>query len=399
MINSFHRAEDLESEMTVVRNEWERSENSPGRVLQQRVMSAAYDWHNYGNTTIGARADIEQVPIERLQAFYRKYYQPDNAVLVVAGRFDTDHALDVIVDKFGSIPRPDRTGANQLFPTYTAEPAQDGERSVTLRRVGDVQLALAMYHVPPGSHEDFPAVQVMAHVLSTQPAGRLYKALVEPGLAAGTSAFAYQLKEPGMFSARWAAGAPGGFAGRLAAERLFRHAARDGGKRRRPRKKWTARRTDFLSGIRTRFQQPAGNCPGFDASGRRWATGRCLFPALGDLLENVRYSTPKDVATPRRQAISQGTRTGTVGLLLSRRRDSGESRNSAPPDVRPWWMGTSVAGGDSPRATAFDPTPANIEARTQKVTLPIGLQVALLYRKEKPGPMRVERQFPVSPWQ
>ena len=87
MINSFIAAEDLESEMTVVRNEWERSENNPTRVLQQRVMSAAYDWHNYGNATIGARADIEQVPIDRLQAFYRKYYQPDNAVLVVAGAF------------------------------------------------------------------------------------------------------------------------------------------------------------------------------------------------------------------------------------------------------------------------------------------------------------------------
>ena len=185
MINSFIAAEDLESEMTVVRNEWERSENSPGGVLQRRVMSAAYDWHNYGNATIGARADIEQVPIERLQAFYRKYYQPDNAVLVVAGRFDPEHALGVIVDKFGSIPRPDRTGANEIFPTYTAEPAQDGERSVTLRRVGDVQLVLAAYHVPSGSHEDFPALQVMSHVLSTQPAGRLYKALVEPGLAAG----------------------------------------------------------------------------------------------------------------------------------------------------------------------------------------------------------------------
>ena len=201
MINSFISAEDLESEMTVVRNEWERGENSPGGVLQKRLMSTAFQWHNYGNSTIGARADIENVPIDRLQAFYRKYYQPDNAVLVIAGKFDPEHAIELVEEKFGPIPRPERTGANQLFETYTAEPAQDGERSVTLRRVGEVQLAMAAYHVPSGSHEDFAALDVMAYVLSTQPAGRLYKNVVEPGLAAGSSAFAFQLRDPGVLLA------------------------------------------------------------------------------------------------------------------------------------------------------------------------------------------------------
>ncbi len=72
------------------------------------------------------------MPIERLQAFYRKYYQPDNAVLVVAGRFDPERAVELVEEKFGPIPRSDRSGANRLFKTYTAEPAQDGERAVTL---------------------------------------------------------------------------------------------------------------------------------------------------------------------------------------------------------------------------------------------------------------------------
>ncbi len=79
MVNSFIAAKDLESEMTVVRNEFERGENSPSRVLQERVLSTAYLWHNYGKSTIGARADLENVPIERLQAFYRRNFQPDNA--------------------------------------------------------------------------------------------------------------------------------------------------------------------------------------------------------------------------------------------------------------------------------------------------------------------------------
>ncbi len=87
-------------------------------------MSTAYLWHNYGKSTIGARADIENVPIERLQAFYRKYYQPDNAVLVVAGKFDEAKALALVDDDFGPIPRPDA----RADATYTVEPAQDGER-------------------------------------------------------------------------------------------------------------------------------------------------------------------------------------------------------------------------------------------------------------------------------
>src|SRR5438034_1081700 len=130
--NSFIRREDLASEMTVVRSEFEMGENSPERVLSQRMMAVAYEWHNYGKSTIGNRSDIERVPIERLQAFYRKHYQPDNVVLVVGGKFEENTALDLIGKSFGQIPRPKR----ELDKTYTEEPAQDGERSVMLRRIG-----------------------------------------------------------------------------------------------------------------------------------------------------------------------------------------------------------------------------------------------------------------------
>src|SRR5262245_47748992 len=69
MVNSFVAKKDLDSEMTVVRNEFEAGENNPLGVLYQRVLSTAYPWHNYGKSTIGSRADIENVPIDRLQAF------------------------------------------------------------------------------------------------------------------------------------------------------------------------------------------------------------------------------------------------------------------------------------------------------------------------------------------
>ena len=146
MVNSFIAKKDLDSEMTVVRNEFEAGENSPQNVLEERVMSTAFLWHNYGKTTIGARSDIEKVPIERLQAFYREFYQPDNATLVVAGKFDEAKTLPLINQTFGAIPKPTRA----VRRTYTDEPVQDGERSVVLRRVGDVQALCVAYHVPSG---------------------------------------------------------------------------------------------------------------------------------------------------------------------------------------------------------------------------------------------------------
>jgi zinc protease len=200
MVNSFIAKKDLESEFSVVRNELEMGENSPFNVLLERTMSTAYLWHNYGKSTIGDRADIEQVPIERLQAFYHKYYQPDNAVLMVAGKVDEAKVLRLINDKFGAIPKPVRSldRGNMIYATYTAEPVQDGEREVTLRRTGDVQVAMVMYHVPAGAHPDFAAVDVLANLLADQPSGRIYKALVETKKASDAGAFDFQLKEPGV---------------------------------------------------------------------------------------------------------------------------------------------------------------------------------------------------------
>lgn len=194
MVNSFIAAEDLESEMTVVRNEFERGENNPAGILMERVISTGYLWHNYGNSTIGARADLENVPIDRLQAFYRKYYQPDNAVLVVAGKIDEGKVLGLVKDYFGKIPRPER----KLIPTYTKEPTQDGERFVVLRRNGDVQVVSCMYHMPPGSHSEYAAVSVLDEILTSEPAGRLYKALVESKQASVVWSFAPALKEGGF---------------------------------------------------------------------------------------------------------------------------------------------------------------------------------------------------------
>ncbi len=193
LITSFIKREDLVKEMTVVRNEFENGENNPENILSQRMAAIAFEWHNYGKSTIGNRSDIERVPIENLQAFYRKYYQPDNVVVIVAGKFDEGKALANIAKHFGSIPRPKRV----LPKTYTEEPAQDGERNVTLRRVGNVAVVGTMYHIPAASHPDNAAVEMLGIILADTPSGRLYKGLVETKKATSVSSDVTNWFDPG----------------------------------------------------------------------------------------------------------------------------------------------------------------------------------------------------------
>ncbi len=194
MVHSFISQKDLASEMTVVRNEFESGENDPARILEERVLSTAYLWHNYGHSTIGARSDIENVPIPHLQAFYRTYYQPDNATLLVAGRFDPEKTLGWIRQYFGAIPKP----ARPLPTFYTQEPTQDGERDVELRRVGDVQELAVAYHVPAGSHPDAGPIDLLVQILADTPAGRLHKSMVETHEASSIGGYLQALHDPGF---------------------------------------------------------------------------------------------------------------------------------------------------------------------------------------------------------
>ncbi|MEZ6139943.1 MAG: pitrilysin family protein [Zavarzinella sp.] len=194
MINSYIKREDLLSEMTVVRNEFERGENDPNNILSQRMMATAYEWHNYGKSTIGNRSDIERVPVDNLREFYKRFYQPDNAMLVIAGKYDEAKALGYVQKYFGAIKKPTR----KLNNTYTEEPAQDGERLVTLRRVGTTGALGVIYHIPAGSHEEFPAVAIMEDCLTNAPSGRLYKALVETKKVSSLSGTAFPWHDPGV---------------------------------------------------------------------------------------------------------------------------------------------------------------------------------------------------------
>jgi zinc protease len=116
-------------------------------------------------------------------------------VLLVAGKIDVNKTLALVVKYFGSIPKPSRV----IQPCYTVEPPQDGERSVTLSRVGDVQSVSVGYHVVSGADPDYAAFDVLNEVLVNQPNGRLYQSMVKSDLASNVMADNPALKDPGYF--------------------------------------------------------------------------------------------------------------------------------------------------------------------------------------------------------
>src|SRR5205814_8093955 len=127
-------------------------------------------------------------------AFYHLYYQPDNAVLLVAGKFDEAKTLALVAKYFGALPKPKRT----LPPFWTVEPTQDGEREFLVRRKGDIQIIAIAYHVPSSLHRDSDALAFASFILGEAPTGRLHKAIVEKGLASQVFNYPLMGLDPGI---------------------------------------------------------------------------------------------------------------------------------------------------------------------------------------------------------
>jgi zinc protease len=373
MVKSFIAQKDLDSEMTVVRNEFEVGENNPREVGMDRTFSAAYLWHNYGKSTIGARSDLEHVPIDKLQAFYRTWYQPDNAVLVVGGKLDRARTLALVAETFGAIPRPSR----MLPVLYTEEPAQDGEREVTLHRVGDTQQVGIAYHTPAGSHPDFAPVEVLARILGDTPSGRLYKSLVETGKASSVSAEAFQLHDPGMawFSVELGKGKDIGDA-RDTAIRVLESVAAEPPT---PEEVTRARESllaDWESGMR---------------NSERAAVGLSEWAAMGDWRliflhrDRLRTVTPSDVQRVASAYLVSANR--TVGLYIPVEKPE---RVEIPQAATPAEQLAAYAGGQGmSQGEEFDASPAAIEARLTRSTLPSGLKLVLLPKKTRAATVNV----------
>lgn len=362
MINSFIARKDLDSEMSVVRNEFEIGENSPGRVLSQRISATAFPWHNYGKATIGNRSDIENVGIDRLQDFYRRYYQPDNATLVVAGKFDMAGVLELSARHFGAIPRPTRTLPQQ----YTVEPTQQGERSVTVRRSGDTQIAGVAYRVMSAQHEDVAAFYVLADALSSSPSGRLYERLVKTGKATSASLSWFAGYDPGLATAV-----------ALLGKGESIEAARD----------------EIIAVLEGVAQQPIGADEVERAKARfavgyerhrldthAFAVGLSSSIASGDWRlrfwhrDRIGEVTVEDVQRVARHYFKQDNR--TVGMFIpTDKPDRVEIASRRDPSS----LLQGYRGKQEVLAVEeFDPSLENIERRTQRSKLPNGIQLALL---------------------
>ncbi len=360
---------DLDAEMTIVRNEFESGENSAFNVLRERVAASAYLWHNYGKAIIGARSDIENVPIERLQAFYRHYYQPDNAVLLVSGSIDEPATLSLVQKHFGGIPKPTRT----LRQTYTVEPTQDGERTVTLRRAGDVQMVSVLYHMPPGSHAEYAAVDVLVALLNHVPSGRLHKTLVESGLASSTFGTERQQREAGF-----------AYFGASVRQDASLEAARDALLKVLEGFASNPVTEDEVERARTRL---VNDIELMIADSRELTSVLSECVGMGDWrllflhrdrLKQIRAADVQALATRYLKPANR-----TLGIFIPTK-DVDRAEIPAVPDVAAMLKDYRGSGAVAP-GEAFNPTPANIEARVIRKTLPGGMKLALLPKKTRGG--------------
>ncbi len=366
---------DLDSEMTVVRNEMESGENSPFRILMEKTNAAAFQWHAYGKDTIGARSDVENVNIPHLQAFYRKYYQPDNATLIVAGSFDPAKVLAEISADFSAIPKPTRV----IDPTYTVEPVQDGEKEVTLRRVGGEKDLFVTYHTPSIASPDMPAFEIIATALGDTPNGRLHKRLVETGKA--TQAFAWESHhtDPGQFNAGVQLKKDDDLD---AAQKIFLDTIE--GLKAEPITAEELKRSQLQvdKGFDQLLASPQQLCLALSESiaGGDW---RLLF-LQRDRVDAVTLDEVNKVAA---EWIKPSNR--TLGRFIPTDAPDNTplaTRTDPEAQLKDFKPHETVAAGET-----FDSTPAGLDKRSQVVTLPNGMKLALLPKKTKGG--TVEMRF------
>ncbi len=377
LVNSWIKQEHLEAEMTIVRSEFESGENSPQAILFQRIMAAAYEWHNYGKSTIGNRSDIMRVPASSLRVFYKKFYQPDNITVVVAGKFNQVKALELAEKHFGSIPRPKR----ELSKTYTEEPAQDGERIAMLRRSGDVQLVGLGYHVPSASSDEYPALQVLGELLSMEPSGPLYKKLVETKLASSASAMDLVGHDPGMLIAM--AEVPS--TGDLNAAKSVLIASLEA------LAETEVTQTDVDRAVRRILKQRErgfANTESFATNLSEWESygDWRLYFLHRDRLEKV---TPAQVLQVAKSYLIESNR--TVGIFVPTEKAVRATIGEQPS------LETLVAGYKGREkmsaGEAFEATPDNIQARTSTGELDGGLKYALLSKKNRGAEVVVQAEL------
>ncbi len=210
MANSLYHPDDCESERTVIISELQGGENDPDQLLDQEVTATAFKAHPYQHPTIGWLPDLQAMTRDDLYGYYRRYYVPNNATLVIVGDVDPDDALRRADQYFGSIEP-----GGDLARLRTMEPEQTGERRVTIRKEGTTAYLKVAYHAPSATDAQFVPVVILDAVLTgakglnlwssfrtapPQRSARLYRALVERGLASSVSGSIVPTEQPFLFT-------------------------------------------------------------------------------------------------------------------------------------------------------------------------------------------------------
>ena len=194
MKNLWLRDSDRKPEMTVVRNEFEIGENDPGQALEKEIFAAAYVAHPYHHSTIGWRSDIEKVPIEKLQEFYRTFYWPDNATVSIIGDFEPAKALEIVKKYYGAIPK----STAPIPQVYTVEPEQTGPRRVTVKRAGRLGVVAVAHKTPAALHGDQAALKVLNVILTQGKNSRYYRTLTDKNLTTSVRGDAGFFHDPSL---------------------------------------------------------------------------------------------------------------------------------------------------------------------------------------------------------
>jgi zinc protease len=210
MARCLYDPEDCESERTVIISELQGGENDPDTLLDQELSATALKVHPYRHPTIGWLSDLQTMTREDLFGYYRRFYVPNNATLVIVGDVQTADALRRVRDHFGAIePRP------LTRPTHTAEPEQLGERRVVVNREGTTAYLKLGYHAPALTDDDFFPLLVADAVLTgakglnlwasfrgpaPQRSTRLFRALVNTGLASTVAGGLVPTEHPFLYT-------------------------------------------------------------------------------------------------------------------------------------------------------------------------------------------------------
>ncbi|MEH2328079.1 MAG: pitrilysin family protein [Nostoc sp.] len=212
MRNSQIEPEQLASEKRVVISELQGYENSPEYRLNRAVMQAVFPNHAYGLPVGGTKADVEKFEVEQVEKYYRNFYSPDNAVLVIVGDFQTANTLETIKEVFGKLPK--RQEAGVISPSLSTQhglnlsyPLTALSTAIVLREPGAGRLLQVVYPLPDANQPDVPALDVMDYILTEGRNSRLYQVLVESGLASEVTASVTSLRESGWYEVLVTAGA------------------------------------------------------------------------------------------------------------------------------------------------------------------------------------------------